>query len=477
MAKFFVYPFAVNGDMLAIPDPTQVSGSVSYQSGWPGDYQLPYPSNPASLPISRSQTNQLMFDITDAINQYQTHGFPDWISAADNLGTSFAYDIYSVVRYNAGSGVQVYQSLTQGNTTTPGGDPSWGIISTNVINDNVAIGTDFGINPWQVGTSIVSPANGTKLADMFKWSNSGSGTVTVSKSTNVPSVAVAGTVTTASMSALVTGANASPGSTDYSAFRYVIEGYDFCGIAQNPFTLSFRVYASTTGTYTVGLSNSNGDRAYAATFTVVASNTWQNVSISIPASPSGGTWNYVNGIGLDIEFVQCAGSGKLIAPNSWVSGGSSNQIAATGQVNNMATNGNIFAIDLLKIEQGLSQTVFQAASVQETLSACQRYYEKSYSQGTNPGTASAPGHRETAIQAASTGGIIIMTDVFKVEKCIVPTMTYYSIAGNAGFATEDNGTEVPTTLETTSTSSANVQISNTTIRYSNSHHFTADAAL
>lgn len=132
MAKFFVYPFALHGTKTAIPNPVQGSGSVSYDEGWGPDYALDLNTDPAALPIPRDQTNQLMFDITDAINQYQTHGTPDFITTSDNLGTPFSYDLYAYVRYDDGSGFKIYENQVQGNTTLPT-DPSWQVVSGNPV--------------------------------------------------------------------------------------------------------------------------------------------------------------------------------------------------------------------------------------------------------------------------------------------------------------------------------------------------------
>lgn len=132
MAKFFVYPFAVSGDKAAIPDPLQGSGSVSYNQGWGPDYGLDLNTDPAALPIPRDQTNQLYYDITNAINQYQTHGTPDFITTSDNLGSPFPYDLYAYVRYDDGSGFKIYENQVQGNTTLPT-DPSWQVVSGNPV--------------------------------------------------------------------------------------------------------------------------------------------------------------------------------------------------------------------------------------------------------------------------------------------------------------------------------------------------------
>jgi microcystin-dependent protein len=130
MATYFVFPFATAGDVAPIPNPT-TGVAVSYQSGFTSPYSLPS-SNPSSLPVPRTQFNQLMFDITSALQQYQAFGVYPFITASDNDGAAFAYSIYARCRYDDGSGAgpQLYESLVNSNTQTPGVTASqWRIIS------------------------------------------------------------------------------------------------------------------------------------------------------------------------------------------------------------------------------------------------------------------------------------------------------------------------------------------------------------
>ena len=126
---FFLYPFAVSGNVLTIPQTTQSDGSVSYQQGWGPDYELDLLTDPNALPIPRTSMNQLFNDITTSIQQYQTEGTPDFITTMQAGGSPWAYDIYARVRYDAGSGYKVYENQVGGNTATPGADGTWLVIS------------------------------------------------------------------------------------------------------------------------------------------------------------------------------------------------------------------------------------------------------------------------------------------------------------------------------------------------------------
>ncbi|WNL27978.1 hypothetical protein QUR76_06965 [Arcobacter cryaerophilus gv. pseudocryaerophilus] len=76
-AKKFNTPFALLGDKVEIPTTAQVDGSVSFQQGYPFGYELDY-TDPSTKDISRSKTNQLLYDITNAIREIQQGGVSEW---------------------------------------------------------------------------------------------------------------------------------------------------------------------------------------------------------------------------------------------------------------------------------------------------------------------------------------------------------------------------------------------------------------
>lgn len=115
MAKYFKYPFGVDGDRTTIPDPTQPDGSVSYDQGFGPDYQLDPDTDPEALNIPRNEFNDLIYQTQLAVQQYQQFGFPDFITSSDNGGSPFSYSKNAVVRYG---GIN-YSSLIDANTDTP----------------------------------------------------------------------------------------------------------------------------------------------------------------------------------------------------------------------------------------------------------------------------------------------------------------------------------------------------------------------
>ncbi|MFY4822007.1 hypothetical protein ACOTVO_04485 [Aliarcobacter butzleri] len=76
-AKKFNTPFAILGDKAEVPSSAQVDGSVSYEQGYPFGYELDY-TDPNTKDISRSKTNQIFYDITNAIREIQQGGVSEW---------------------------------------------------------------------------------------------------------------------------------------------------------------------------------------------------------------------------------------------------------------------------------------------------------------------------------------------------------------------------------------------------------------
>lgn len=125
MAKFFKNPFAMSGDKAAIPEPVQGTGDVSYVEGFGFDYERDLTSDPLAKAIPRDQSNELYYQITLALQQYQTNGFPDFITTADNGGSPYSYGLAAYVRYDDGAGFAVYESIVSSNTSLPTDATKW----------------------------------------------------------------------------------------------------------------------------------------------------------------------------------------------------------------------------------------------------------------------------------------------------------------------------------------------------------------
>lgn len=163
MAKFFKTAFAAAGDKTSIPEATQPDGSVSYNQGFGFDYQRDLSSDPLAKAMPRDQTNELFYEITLALQVLQTHGYPDWITSSDNGGSPYSYDINAYVRYSDGN---IYQSLINANTSTPGTDPTkWALfLNAPAFKTSDVVETFDSTLPdgwlWLDGKTIGSAASG-----------------------------------------------------------------------------------------------------------------------------------------------------------------------------------------------------------------------------------------------------------------------------------------------------------------------------
>lgn len=302
----------------------------------------------------------------------------------------------------------------------------------NASQTNLIIGGNYDTNPWQRGTSFVAAPDSTKTADRWVWQQVGTGVVTIAKTADAPTPAQAGLLVTNCYDTNVTTADAAIAAGDFYGHRYIVEGYDWAQIAQQTFTLSFWAKHTVTGTYCVAFTN-DVDRTWIAEYTINTTNTWEYKTITVTASPSAGTWNYTNGIGLRIEFILAAGSTFQSTAGSWLS--SSGVFATSNQVNGVGTNGNRFKVALLKIEPGSVATPWVRRSAQQELALCQRYYWKTFPQGTTPAqnTGSFVGALYyTATVAAANRYTVSRTN--PVTMRATPSSTYYNpFAANANW--------------------------------------------
>ena len=119
---YFDTIFASGGDLNTIPDATQPGGTVSYEQGFPVLYSTAVTSGGYNVP--RTAINQVLNDITTAIQAYQRFTTAPFITSTMNGGSPFSYAQYATVLYSDG---HIYQSLVPSNTQTPPGS-NWAVV-------------------------------------------------------------------------------------------------------------------------------------------------------------------------------------------------------------------------------------------------------------------------------------------------------------------------------------------------------------
>ena len=294
-------------------------------------------------------------------------------------------------------------------------------------NKNIIINGDFNI--WQRGTSFVGVVDNQYTVDRWVYRKINTTAVhDISRSTDVPTVAQAGRKFNYSVLIDCQTIDASISAADIVVFFQRIEGYSFLPIAQKAFTISFWVKATKIGIYCVAFTNGSGDRGYVAEYVVNASDTWERKTITVPASPSAGTWDYTNNVGVNAVFCLAAGSNYQTTPNVWQNGDFS---ATANQVNSCDNAANNFRLCGVQIEGGSVATPFEQRAFQQELLLCQRYYEKSYDIADPPG---AVANNSGNARAFPVTNVAFRQNIyFKVPKRALPAITYYNpVSGAAG---------------------------------------------
>ena len=164
-------------------------------------------------------------------------------------------------------------------------------------------------------------------------------------------------------------------STDYFVLRQVIEGFNVADLAwgtagAQAITVSFWVRSSLTGTFGGALQNDASNRSYPFTYTVIAANTWEQKTVTIPGDTAG-TWLTTNGGGIYVCFGLGVGSTFSGTAGAW---SGSNFLSATGATSVVGTNGATFYITGVQLEAGTTATPFERVEIGESLRRCQRYY-------------------------------------------------------------------------------------------------------
>jgi hypothetical protein len=190
-----------------------------------------------------------------------------------------------------------------------------------------------------------------------------------------------------SMSVTAIVADAAPGVNAVATVEQRIEGYDaqvfkLGEAAAGQMTLGFWVMSSVTGTFCVSFGNADRSRTYVAEYTINQANIWEEKSISI-ACDLQGTWGKGNGIGLEVAWCVQAGTNLQGTGDTW---SGSNFYATVNQVNGFATPNDIFRLARVQLTRGLVADEFAFQKFADVLARCERYYQKSYSVESAPGT-------------------------------------------------------------------------------------------
>lgn len=178
-----------------------------------------------------------------------------------------------------------------------------------------------GMDLWQRGTTFASVADGTYTADRWRYGKAGAVVHDAKQTADVPAVAPNAQLDSTCLHLDVTTADASIAAGDFSVIEQRIEGRRAKRVLQRGFTLPFWVKDTIPGWHAISFVNSGGDRSCVCEYFVFAADTWELKFVHVPASPTGGTWDYATGIGARAVFTQAAGTTfQATTPGSWETG-------------------------------------------------------------------------------------------------------------------------------------------------------------
>jgi hypothetical protein len=183
------------------------------------------------------------------------------------------------------------------------------------------------------------------------------------------------------------------------------------------------------------------------------------------------------------------GTVTLITSGTFTVTSTATQYTATFNLGANAANGVViyfsvgaqtsgtFTVTGVQLEAGSLATPFERLPIGETLLLCQRYYEKSYSQGVVAGTVTALGRFTLILTAAISGQMYISIKYVATKRTGATIVVYASNSGASGKVTQFDGTDTTWTTNGSGDSAFEGYVTNSVGNSGLLGHFTASAEL
>ena len=232
-----------------------------------------------------------------------------------------------------------------------------------------------------------------------------------------------------------TTADSSLSGSQYSGIYHAIEGLNTADLMwgtanAQTVTLSFWVRSSLTGTFGGSLRNNVGNRSYPFTYTISVADTFEYKTVTIAGDTGGsGTWLTNNSAGIKLFFGLGVGSNFSGTAGAWAG---NNYLSATSAVSVIGTLNATFYITGVQLERGSTASSFEYRPYGTELALCQRYYEKSYAQGTVPGTITDVGRILNAFGTTSTAYIAGFITYRVIKRASATPTVYAPSNGSSG---------------------------------------------
>ena len=295
---------------------------------------------------------------------------------------------------------------------------------------NIIINGDMQIAQRATSASSLT-SSGYHALDRFRCVIVTAGTWTISQSTTVPS----GQGFATSMKWDNTTADGSLGASDFVSVQQFIEGQNLQYLKKGTssaesLTVSFWVRSNKTGTYILELKDNDNTRAISQSYTISSADTWEKKELTF-AGDTTGTLDNDNAASFLVQFALAAGSdytsGSL--QTSWGAETTANRYV--GQVNLADSTSNEWYMTGLQVEVGTAASDFEFLPVDVNLRRCQRYYQKTYNQGVNPGTSTDVGATWESGTSDNGGNVSILVQT-KGSMRSTPTTAGYARDGTSG---------------------------------------------
>lgn len=346
-------------------------------------------------------------------------------------------------------------------------------------NPNLLVNPGMGIDQINEGASAsLTAGNGQTCVDGWKAlfiSSTASG-LTCQRVTDAP----AGIGNSIKLT-VGTGAS-SVASADKLQFYQVIEANFITGLAAGTpsavtVSISFWVKSSI-GSYTANgaVLNDAATRSYPFNFSIPSANTWTQIQLSF-AWDTAGTWvNSGTGVGAYLIISPAVGSNRQGTANTWNAGVDLQGTSANTNTI-LTTNGATFQITGVKLEISPVPTPFRSRDPMAEMALDQRYFEKSYAQGTTVGTATSTSSVTVPLWG-TTNATYYYSVAYKTTKRCSPTITLYSSGTGASGKWSVNSSDVSASVGNVGDSVTLVQSTFTpTIGGAWQGHWTADCQL
>lgn len=213
--------------------------------------------------------------------------------------------------------------------------------------------------------------------------------------------------------------------------NFITDDLAFGTSAAKTLSLGLWLKSSVTGTFSVALVSGLNTASFIEPCTISLANTWTYCAYVIPGD-TGDSWTGFNGIGLRLYVTVEAGSTFASATTgAWVAGqvfGTPSQTVLT------QTTGATIQVSQAKLEMSRAPTAYVSRPLQQELALAERYYAKTFPQGTAPAQNAGKAGALCTVAASTTAGSFAAPWRFPVEMRAAPAIaTYNPSAANANW--------------------------------------------